>query len=78
MSQTFASDTPEPATVPMVEYAEASEDVRAVFDDIMATKKIDFIPNAWKVFASHPPTLSRLWYGLKEVMAPGALDPKFK
>jgi AhpD family alkylhydroperoxidase len=78
MSQTFASDTAEPATVPMVEYAEASEDVRAVFDDIMATKKIDFIPNAWKVFASHPPTLSRLWYGLKEVMAPGALDPKFK
>ena len=65
MSQTFASDTPVPATVPMVEYAEASEDVRAVFDDIMATKKIDFIPNAWKVFASHPPTLSRLWYGLK-------------
>ena len=68
----------EPATVVMVEYTDASADVRAVFDDIMATKGIDFVPNAWKVFASHPPTLKRLWYGLKEVMAPGTLDPKFK
>lgn len=70
--------SPEPATVPMVEYADASDEVRAVFDDIMASKNITFVPNAWKVFASHPPTLSRLWYGLKEVMAPGALDPKIK
>lgn len=70
--------SPEPATVPMVEYADASDEVRAVFDDIMSSKGIDFVPNAWKVFASHPPTLSRLWYGLKEVMAPGALDPKIK
>src|SRR3546814_10506872 len=64
----------EPATVRMVEYADATPEVRAVFDDIMATKGIDFVPNAWKVFASHPPSLQRLWYGLKEVMAPGALD----
>jgi AhpD family alkylhydroperoxidase len=70
--------SPEPATVPMVEYADASDEVRAVFDDIMSSKGIDFVPNAWKVFASHPPTLLRLWYGLKEVMAPGALDPKIK
>jgi AhpD family alkylhydroperoxidase len=68
----------EPATVVMVEYENASDEVREVFDDIMATKQIGFVPNAWKVFASHPPTLKRLWYGLKEVMAPGALDPKFK
>ncbi len=68
----------EPATVEMVEYDAASPEVREVFDDIMATKGIDFVPNAWKVFASHPPSLKRLWYGLKEVMAPGALDPKVK
>lgn len=68
----------DPATVVMVEYETATEEVREVFDDIKATKGIDFVPNAWKVFASHPPTLKRLWYGLKEVMAPGALDPKFK
>ena len=55
----------EPATVPMVEYTDASDDVRAVFDDIKTTKGIDFVPNAWKVLASHPPTLKRLWYGLK-------------
>ena len=69
---------PDSATVPFVDYDAASEEVRAVFDDIMATKGIDFVPNAWRVFASHPPTLKRLWYGLKEVMAPGALDPKTK
>lgn len=65
-------------TTPMVEYDDASPEVRAVYDDIMATRGIDFVPNVWKAWASHPPTLARLWHGLKDVMAPGALDPLTK
>ncbi len=65
-------------TVKMVEYAEASPEVRAVYDDIMATRKIDWINNFWKVLATHPPTLKRTWESLKQVMAPGALDPLTK
>jgi len=66
------------ATVKMVEYADASPAVRAVYDDIMATRKIDWINNFWKVLASDPPTLKRTWESLKQVMAPGALDPLTK
>ncbi len=62
----------------MVEYEEASAEVRAVYDDIMQTRGIDFIPNVWKVWASHPETLKRLWTDIKTVMAPGALDQKTK
>ncbi|WP_158045141.1 carboxymuconolactone decarboxylase family protein [Skermanella pratensis] len=62
----------------MVEYEEASPEVRAVYDDIMATRKTDLINNFWKVLASHPPTLKRTWESIKEVMAPGALDPLTK
>ncbi|MGH7277429.1 MAG: carboxymuconolactone decarboxylase family protein [Candidatus Rokuibacteriota bacterium] len=62
------------ATVKMIEYAEASPEVRAVYDDIMATRKVDWINNFWKVLATHPPTLTRTWASIKEVMAPGALD----
>ena len=61
-------------TVPRVEYAQASPEVRAVYDDIMATRKIDWINNFWKALANHPPTLRRTWDSVKEVMAPGALD----
>jgi AhpD family alkylhydroperoxidase len=66
------------ATVKLIEYAEASAEVRAVYDDIMATRKIDRVNNFWKALASHPPTLRRTWETLKSVMAPGALDPLFK
>jgi AhpD family alkylhydroperoxidase len=66
------------ATVPMIEYAEASPEVRAVYDDIMATRQTDRVNNFWKVIANHPPTLRRTWESLKEVMAPGALDPLTK
>ncbi|HEX9820558.1 MAG TPA: carboxymuconolactone decarboxylase family protein [Methylomirabilota bacterium] len=66
------------ATVKLVEYAEASADVRAVYDDIMATRKTDHVTNFWKALASHPPTLRRTWETLKSVMAPGALDPLTK
>jgi AhpD family alkylhydroperoxidase len=62
------------ATVRLIEYAEASPEVRAVYDDIMATRKTDWINNFWKVLANDPPTLRRIWKSLKEVMAPGALD----
>jgi AhpD family alkylhydroperoxidase len=62
------------ATVKLIEYREASAEVRAVYDDIMATRKTDWINNFWKALASHPPTLRRTWESVKEVMAPGALD----
>ncbi len=66
------------ATVKLIEHAEASAEVRAVYDDIMATRRIDWINNFWKALANHPPTLQRTWQSLKQVMAPGALDPLTK
>jgi len=66
------------ATVELIEYAAASPEVRAVYDDIMATRKIDWINNFWKALAHHPPTLRRTWESVKEVMKPGALDPLVK
>jgi len=64
--------------VRMVEYEEASPEVRAVYDDIMATRKTDWVNNFWKVLASHPPTMKRMWENVKQVMAPGTLDPLVK
>jgi len=64
--------------VKLIEYAQASAEVRAVYDDIMATRKTDYINNFWKTLASHPPTLRRTWETLKSVMAPGAIDPLTK
>ena len=66
------------ATLGLIEYKDASPEVRAVYDDIMATRKTDWINNFWKALANHPPTLRRTWESLKEVMAPGALDPLTK
>jgi AhpD family alkylhydroperoxidase len=66
------------ATVPLIEYAEASPEVRAVFDDIKRTRNVPDVNNFWKAIANHPPTLRRTWESLKEVMAPGALDPLVK
>ncbi|MBD0271080.1 MAG: carboxymuconolactone decarboxylase family protein [Acetobacteraceae bacterium] len=63
----------------LVEYAEAAPDVRAVFDDIKATRGVPDVNNFWKALAVHPPTLARTWESLKQVMAPGgALDPLAK
>jgi AhpD family alkylhydroperoxidase len=62
------------ATVPLIEYEDASPEVRAVYDDIMTSRKVDWINNFWKALANHPPTLKRTWESIKEVMAPGALD----
>jgi AhpD family alkylhydroperoxidase len=61
-----------------IEYAAASPEVRAVYDDIMATRKTDWVNNYWKVLAHHPPTLRRMWANAKEVMGAGALDPLTK
>ena len=62
------------ATTKLIEYAEASPDVRAVYDDIRATRKTDFINNFWKALAVNPAQLKRTWDGAKAVMAPGAID----
>lgn len=64
--------------VPMIEYEAASADVRAVYDDIMRTRGSDWINNFWKVLAHDPVTLKRTWESVKQVMAPGALDPLTK
>jgi AhpD family alkylhydroperoxidase len=65
--------------VKMIEYADASPRVRAVYDDIMATRKTDWVNNFWKVLAARDPaTLERIWSNVKQVMAPGALDPLTK
>ena len=62
------------ATLGLIEYANASPEVRAIYDDIMATRKTDWINNFWKALAHDPLTLRRTWQSIKEVMAPGALD----
>jgi AhpD family alkylhydroperoxidase len=62
------------ATLGLIEYSDASPEVRAVYDDIMATRQTDWINNFWKALAHHPATLRRTWHSVKEVMAPGALD----
>jgi len=61
-----------------IEYADASAEVRAIYDDIMLTRQTDWVNNFWKVLAHHPPTLRRMWANVKEVMSPGALDPLTK
>src|SRR5690349_8035984 len=60
--------------VRLIEYDEASAEVRAVYDDIMTTRKTDWINNFWKALANDPPTLKRTWEDIKQIMAPGALD----
>ena len=66
------------ATFGLTEYADANPEVRAIHDDIMATRKTDYINNFWKALAAHPETLQRTWQSIKQVMAPGALDPLTK
>jgi len=65
-------------TFPLIEYKDANAEVKAVYDDIMATRKTDYINNFWKAIAHDPSLLKRTWEGLKAVMAPGALDPLTK
>ena len=62
------------ATLGFIEYKDASPEVRAVYDDIMSTRKTDWINNFWKALAHDPATLRRTWENVKQIMAPGALD----
>jgi AhpD family alkylhydroperoxidase len=64
--------------VPLIEHEDATAEVRAVYDDIMTTRGTDWINNFWKALANDPPTLRRTWDSVKQVMAPGALDPLTK
>ena len=66
------------ATLGLIEYEDASPEVREVYDDIMSTRKTDWINNFWKALAHDPATLRRTWHSIKEIMAPGALDPLMK
>ncbi|HJM61863.1 MAG TPA: carboxymuconolactone decarboxylase family protein [Alphaproteobacteria bacterium] len=61
-------------TVTMVEYDDASEAVRALYDEIMERRGVNFVPNIWKTLATHPPTLERIWRGIETVMVDGRLD----
>ena len=58
----------------LIEYEHASPEVRAVYDDILATRKTDYINHFWKALANDPSTLKRTWEFIKQIMAPGALD----
>jgi AhpD family alkylhydroperoxidase len=66
------------ATFGLIEYKDASPEVRTIYDDIMATRKIDWINNFWKAIAHDPATLKRTWESIKQIMVPGALDPLTK
>ena len=62
----------------LIEYGDASAQIRAVYDDILTTRKTDYINNFWKALANDPATLKRTWESIKQIMAPGALDPLTK
>ena len=66
------------ATVGLIDYEDAGPAVRAVYDDIMATRKTDAVNNFWKAIAHDPALLERTWRSVKQIMAPGALDPLVK
>lgn len=68
-------------TVKLWTDAEAAADPRvgAVFADIRATRKSDFINNFWQALANNPAQLERTWGDLKAVMVqPSAMDPLTK
>jgi AhpD family alkylhydroperoxidase len=62
------------ATVPLIQYADASPEARAVFDNIMQTRKVDDVNNFWKALAHSPSLLKHVWERAQDVMKPGALD----
>lgn len=66
------------STVPLLADADLSPEAAAVFADIRATRKTDFINNFWRALANDPPALKRTWESLKQVMGPGTLDPLTK
>src|SRR4051794_30917428 len=66
------------ATLGLIEYKDATPEVRAVYEDIMATRKTDWVNNFWKALAHDPVALRRTWETTKAVMGPGTLDPLTK
>ena len=66
------------ASVKMIEDGSTNQDIQSVYDDIKKTRDITYVPNIWKTLATHPATLKRIWTGIKNVMAPGRLDPLTK
>lgn len=62
------------STFGLIEYQDANPEVKAVYDDILTTRKTDYINNFWKAIAHDPGLLKRTWESLKAIMAPGALD----
>jgi len=66
------------ALVKLIEYRDAPPAVKSVYDDIMKTRGVDWINNFWKALANDPRELKRVWENVKQVMAPGVLDPLVK
>jgi len=66
------------ATLGLIEYVNASAEVRAVYDDIMTTRKTDRVNNFWKAIAHDPATLRRTWESVKQIMGAGTLEPLVK
>src|SRR5450631_1344368 len=66
------------ATLGLVDYQDATPEVRAIYDDIMKTRQTDWINNFWKALAADPIALRRTWESIKQIMGPGALDPLTK
>jgi AhpD family alkylhydroperoxidase len=62
----------------MIEESVASDEVKAIYEDIKAVRKTDWVNNFWKAMARHPATLKRMWENIKQVMAPGEIDPLTK
>ncbi|HEX3936034.1 MAG TPA: carboxymuconolactone decarboxylase family protein [Xanthobacteraceae bacterium] len=58
----------------LIEYRDASADVRAIYDDIKRTRQVENVNNFWKYLAHDPETLKRTWASIKEIMTPGALN----
>ena len=66
------------ATVTLLTDDDLSDDARAIFDDIRAVRKTDYVNNFWRALAHDPVTLKRTWESVKQVMEPGAIDAKTK
>ncbi len=66
------------STYGFIEYEKASPEVRAVYDDIMATRKVDKVNNFWKAMAHDPVRLKRTWEDTKQIMSEGSLSALVK
>ena len=66
------------ATVKLINYEEASLEVKAVFDDIKATRNVADVNNFWKALANQPDNLERVWLNVKDVMGNGEIDSMTK